>query len=165
MRKAFTVLELVFVIVILGILAAIGTSKLFSVMETKAISKFNDEYMMVTSSISSEFAKTISKGRFEFPKTLEKLAKDGSKEDVGFVFDAIIPKHRILASDIKDIKKGSWVYNSANNYSFYINANKIIKLNYDANSGKLKCKEFVCSDCDADERKTIINGLKASCPL
>lgn len=165
MKKAFTVLELVFVIVILGILAAIGTSKLFSVMETKAISKFNDEYMMVTSSISSEFAKTISKGRFEFPKTLEKLAKDGSKEDIGFVFDAIIPKHRILASDIKDIKKGSWVYNSANNYSFYINANKIIKLNYDVNSGKLKCKEFVCSDCDADERKTIVSGLKASCPL
>lgn len=157
MKKAFTIIEVIIVIVVLGILATIGATKLFSVMETKAISKLNNDYMIVTSTIDSEYAKSIGRGNFSFPSTLEKDVNDD------YAFENIIIKNKILASKEEDAKKGIWVVKSANKYRFYISANKYLDISYNDRQGRLNCDNFVCNGCESDEITLIKEGLKIKC--
>jgi len=65
MKKAFTVLELVFVIVIIGILSAVAIPKLSSTVEDAYKTKAKDTVASVRIALSTLRQKNILKGNFD----------------------------------------------------------------------------------------------------
>ena len=75
MKKAFTMLELVFVIVVLGILASIALPKLWVTRDDAVVVKVRSDVSTIRSSISTKYGKNIMEGRDECP-SLEKDSSD-----------------------------------------------------------------------------------------
>lgn len=65
MRKAFTMMELIFVIVVIGILAAIAVPKMAATRDDAVISKARATVGALRSAISMERQKNILKGDFD----------------------------------------------------------------------------------------------------
>ena len=182
MKKAFTIIELIVVIVVLGILASIGSMKMFASMDAKAVAKFNSDYMMVVGGIDSKFSKTISSGKFKFVSSLEKDIADSIDNGAfssssGYVykkeiFDNVL-QTSVISSEKNSGKSSSWVYLGTKEktvsgvkkyigeYEFYISSSKYLKLTYDSSNGVFSCDEFKCIGCS--ELNKMQEGLKASC--
>ena len=75
MKRAFTMLELVFVIVVLGILASIALPKLWVTRDDAVVVKVRSDVSTIRSSISTKYGKNIVEGRDECP-SLEKDSND-----------------------------------------------------------------------------------------
>ena len=75
MKKAFTMVELIFVIVILGILAAVAVPKMGSAKTNADISKGKTDVATIRSSILTERQSQLIKGNNTF---IEELSNDSS---------------------------------------------------------------------------------------
>ncbi|NPA50901.1 MAG: prepilin-type N-terminal cleavage/methylation domain-containing protein [Epsilonproteobacteria bacterium] len=81
MRRAFTMLEVVFVIVIIGILATIALPKLSATRDDATITKAINTLASVRASISSEVQKRVLRGDFT---PISNLGGDSGDD---FIFD------------------------------------------------------------------------------
>ena len=75
MKKAFTVLELIFVIVVIGILAGLAIPRLFPVIDTAKIKKAQSQVSAIRASIGNAYSKNIISGNDKCPE-LEKNTSD-----------------------------------------------------------------------------------------
>ncbi|MDM5263069.1 prepilin-type N-terminal cleavage/methylation domain-containing protein [Sulfurovum sp. XTW-4] len=73
-RRAFTMIELVFVIVVIGILAAIAVPKLAATRDDAKISKARATVGALRSAIATERQKRILKGNYDAITTTEAIA-------------------------------------------------------------------------------------------
>jgi general secretion pathway protein G len=130
MKKAFTTLELVFVIVVLGILASIALPKLWVTRDDAVVVKVRSDVSTIRSSISTKYGKNIMEGRDECP-SLEKDSNDNQ------LFEGVLTY---------PIKKNSgavkWDGNGSD-YNVTING-KVITFKY-LNNSENNCK-FECKD-------------------
>jgi len=130
MKRAFTMLELVFVIVVLGILASIALPKLWVTRDDAVVVKVRSDVSTIRSSISTKYGKNIMEGRDECP-SLEKNSSDNQ------LFEGVLTY---------PIKKNSgavkWDGNGSD-YNVTING-KVITFKY-LNNSENNCK-FECKD-------------------
>ena len=130
MKKAFSMLELVFVIVVLGILASIALPKLWVTRDDAVVVKVRSDVSTIRSSISTKYGKNIMEGRDECP-SLEKDSNDNQ------LFECVLTY---------PIKKNSgavkWDGNGSD-YNVTING-KVITFKY-LNNSENNCK-FECKD-------------------
>ena len=114
MKKAFTMVELVFVIVVIGILSAVAIPKLAPILNSAKDSKAKEILSSVRSSISTERQKQILSGDY---------GDVNITNDTGRVFTNYDNNnsHRVLNYDLKDCThKGCWHYDSTNKqYNYY----------------------------------------------
>lgn len=75
MKKSFTLIELVFVIVIIGILAGVAIPRLFPAITTSKYKKLETQVSAVRASIQNKYSKNILNGNNECP-FLEKNTTD-----------------------------------------------------------------------------------------
>ena len=75
MKKAFTILELIFVIVVIGILAGLAIPRLFPVIDTAKIKKAQSQVSAIRASIGNAYSKNIISGNDKCPE-LEKNTSD-----------------------------------------------------------------------------------------
>ena len=102
MRRAFTMLELVFVIVILGILAGIAAPKLFATRDDAVIARARADLASIKSGIANAYNANMLTGNFTYP------VLSGSS---GLLFD------NVLGDGIKENSEPGWS-RSGNTYSF-----------------------------------------------
>lgn len=102
MRRAFTMLELVFVIVILGILAGIAAPKLFATRDDAVIAKARADLASIRSGIANAYNANMLTGNFTYP------VLSGSS---GLLFD------NVLGDGIKANSEQGWS-GSGNAYRF-----------------------------------------------
>ena len=93
MRRAFTMLELVFVIVILGILAGIAAPKLFATRDDAVIAKARADLASIKSGIANAYNANMLTGNFTYP------VLSGSS---GLLFD------NVLGDGIKENSEQGW---------------------------------------------------------
>jgi len=67
-RNAFTMLELIFVIVVIGILAGVAIPRLFSGISDAEITKVKADVATIRSAISTKYGKNVMAGKDECPK-------------------------------------------------------------------------------------------------
>lgn len=122
-RSAFTILELVFVIVVLGILAAVALPRLGSTVEQAHIAKAQGDVAAIRSGIASERQKSLVQGINTFPATLD--------SGTG-LFGAILTYPVTSGTG-----GGEWSGNNPN-YTFTVGADAVA-FTYDSDTGKFDC--------------------------
>ena len=144
MKKAFTLIELVFVIVILGVLATVAIPKLIVTRDDAEIAKAKSQIAAVRSGIQLKRNEMILSGRQGYPTNLE----DGACCFGG-----------ILSTKIEQRKDdNSYGWQKENDGSYTINTNKEkVKFTYSDSDGSFKCTERSSSDAGTD-KDSLKNG-------
>lgn len=143
MKKAFTLIELVFVIVILGILATVAIPKLIVTRDDAEIAKAKSQIAAVRSGIQLKRNEMILSGTQGYPTSLE----DGTCCFGG-----------ILSTRIEERKNDNSYGWKLENNTYSINTNKEqVKFTYSASDGSFKCTERSSSDTSAD-KDSLKNG-------
>lgn len=128
MKKAFTLIELVFVIVILGILATVAIPKLIVTRDDAEIAKAKSQIAAVRSGIQLKRNEMILSGQQGYPTNLE----DGTCCFGGILSTRI--------EERKDDNSYGWKKDTDGSYT--INTNKErVKFTYSDSDGSFKCAE------------------------
>lgn len=140
MKKAFTLIELVFVIVILGILATVAIPKLIVTRDDAEIAKAKSQIAAVRSGIQLKRNEMILSGTQGYPTNLE----DGDCCFGG-----------ILSTKIEQRKDdNSYGWKKETDGSYTINTNKEqVKFTYSDSDGSFKC-EGATTDADKKNPKS-----------
>ena len=132
-------IELVFVIVILGILASIAIPKLFATRDDAYITKARTQVGSVRSSIANVYSSNIMNGKNECPEL------EGDKDD--YVFENVLKPYAI-----KTNQRGiNWTLDgnssTETNYTVTVNGGLSTKFIYEKNTSK-QCP----FDCNISEQ-------------
>lgn len=140
MKKAFTLIELVFVIVILGVLATVAIPKLIVTRDDAEIAKAKSQIAAVRSGIQLKRNEMILSGTQGYPASLE----DGTCCFGG-----------ILSTRIEERKdNNSYGWKKDTDGSYTINTNKEqVKFTYSNSDGSFKC-EGATTDADKKDPKS-----------
>lgn len=140
MKKAFTLIELVFVIVILGILATVAIPKLIVTRDDAEIAKAKSQIAAVRSGIQLKRNEMILSGTQGYPTNLE---------DGACCFGGILSAR---IEERKDDNSYGWKKDTDGTYT--INTNKEqVKFTYSDSDGSFKC-EGATSDADKKNPKS-----------
>ncbi len=133
MKKSFTLMELIFVIVIIGILAGLAIPRLFPVITTSKIKKLQSQVSAIRVAIGNKYSKNIISGVNQCP-SLEKSTTDNT------LFENILTYP--IQKNSGDIK---WDGNGTD-YNATIGS-MVVKFHYDNNPDN-NCKFECTQNCD-----------------
>jgi len=139
-KNAFTMIELTFVIVVLGILASVAIPKFSATRVDAQITKGRSDVASIRSAIISERQSRLIKGDSSWITQLHGLHD-------GYYFDGVDANHTLLMYGIKaEDKNGHWHGQSGNTYKFKLeDADNIFT--YDSSNGTFLCTSGTrCSD-------------------
>jgi prepilin-type N-terminal cleavage/methylation domain-containing protein len=160
MKRAFTLIELIFIIVIIGVLASVAIPKFLNLTTHAKTSAIKSVVTSVQTSVDEIHGKWIIDDNFNwqplnggncklnangYPDSLD----DGSGESDLFKCVLKIP---VPACNGK--QNGCWEEYADNKYEYYITPDKILKIEYNATSGTLQCLDGV--GVSQDECKQIV---------
>lgn len=136
-RSAFTMIELIFVIVILGILAAVAVPKFGGMKERADLAKARSDIASIRSSIMNERQSQIIKGNSSY---ISKLTVD-TNATILFKGDGT---RKLLTYGIK---KGEWTHPADGDYTYTINGVST-NFTYDSDDGTFTCTPTATNYCD-----------------
>jgi len=129
-RSAFTMIELIFVIVVIGILASIAMPKLWVTRTDAIIAKGRAEVSTIRSAIATIRQKNLLEGNASYPSALE---------DTGENLFANLLDYGMAS----DTTPGHWS-KSGNRYVYHIDRDTNATFEYNATTGKFNC---ISGDC------------------
>jgi general secretion pathway protein G len=136
-RTAFTMLELVFVIVVIGILAAIAVPRLSATRDDAQVAKGRSDVAAIRSAIVSERQARLLRGDSSY---INKLDHAASTDEGVTIFDSngTDTKYTILMYGVttKDAN-GHWMKTSTG-YTYKI-LNTAVAFDYNSTNGKFDC--------------------------
>ncbi|WP_232037859.1 type II secretion system protein [Campylobacter showae] len=133
MKRAFTMIELVFTIVIIGILAAIAVPRLFVSRDDAVLVRARSDIASIKSAVTNAYNANMLTGNFTYPA----LEKAGST--TGLLFE------NVLQNGIKIDNKSGWT-KDGNDYIFTLRGSST-RFTYDQASGTFSCPrtDSLCS--------------------
>ncbi|BDY12669.1 type II secretion system protein [Hydrogenimonas cancrithermarum] len=130
-KAAFTMIELIFVIVVIGILASIAMPKLWVTRTDAIISKGRAEVATIRSAIATSRQKNLLEGNASYPSALE---------DTGEPLFANLLDYGMTS----DTTPGHWS-KSGNYYVYHIGYDTNATFEYNATSGRFDCISGECA--------------------
>jgi len=153
MKKAFTMIEIIFVIVILGILSSVAISKMAVTREDAIISKGRSEVAAIRNAISLKRNTNILMGKgASYPSHLDALGSNSANWGAGkalFDYDSNSSDTdaKLLDYPIYSKLRGGWRKVAVDTYTF--NATAIdVNFTYTPSSGSFDCDHTIklCKD-------------------
>ena len=144
-KKAFSMIELVFVIVIIGILAAVAIPRLAATRDDAEITKARVVVASIRNALAMERQKRILRGNFTIV-----TAVGGGSEVFGHFDDNVTQPTVLEYSMTSSTSKGKWEY-KAGTKEYVFHGLSDIAFIVDANG------KFVCVDDTTDACKSLTN--------
>jgi len=144
-RKAFTMIELVFVIVILGVLASIAVSKMAVTRDDAMIVKGKSQVSAIRSAITLQRSMKMMSGKGANPTHLDALSD--AQHLTGNLFDYDTNSSTLAANNVNKLldypiaakdANGHWVKTSADKYIFKV-MNVDVNFTYTSSNGSFDC--------------------------
>ena len=136
-RNAFTMIELVFVIVILGILSSIAISKMAVTRDDAMITKGRSQVSAIRNAIALAKSMNMMQGSATlYPTKLDNLASASATN--GKLFDTDGTTKLLDYPVYAKNADGHWTKKSANVYTFHVMGNGI-DFTYNKNDGSFDC--------------------------
>ena len=143
MRKsAFTMIELIFVIVVLGILASIAVPRFAATRDDAIISKGRAQVASIRSAIMTEHQRGILQGQTDLPRELDDATTDHENEAL---FDGNSSNTLLSYALFSRQSQGYWFRtadtsaNTIHNYDFYIDTITTERFEYNITSQLFDC--------------------------
>jgi len=134
-KSAFTVIELIFVIVVLGILASIAVPKFTATRDDAIISRARAQVSAIRSAIMTEHQRGILQGQSNWPPLIDD-AQDIVDEEL---FDGN-SSNRLLDYPIySKNSQGGWMKLRDNDYQFYVTLTNLVDFNYSTTDRRFDC--------------------------
>lgn len=139
-KSAFTMIELVFVIVVLGILAAVAIPRLAVTRDDAMIAKGRSQVSAIRSGIALQKSKRMLEGTTPFiPTALDSIAAASNEGDRLFNYSdgntSNVLEYPIFSQANRD---GAWIKTAANTYVFRV-MDMAHTFDYNATSGIFNC--------------------------
>ena len=140
MKKAFTMIEIVFVVVILGILTAVAIPKFGSILEDAYLSKGKETVASIRSSIINERQKRLIQGQTGYAEILD----DAGTGDGEALFDGNDTVEMFRYPVYSGTDAGKWKKTTNNSgdtigYRYYLTKNKSVDFTYTKSDGTFDC--------------------------
>ena len=128
MKKAFTMIELIFVIVVLGILAGIAVPRLAATRDDATIAKMRGDLASIRSGISLKRSQNMMRGNIGWP-------------ELGDNFSNVVQGGIKAGND-----RNGWTQQDGNN-SFFTGcvAGQCANFKYDQTNGNIGCEGAACN--------------------
>lgn len=141
MKKAFTLLEIIVVIIIVSFLSAFIISKVQSSFDLTIETKIKSDLALIRNSITKLKTKNILLN----DKTLISLDNEEINKENSRLFDKILDFP--LLSTTKEIKEfGKWIKVSSNKYMVFSNDNKSLEFIFEDNSFNCLSTKSLCNE-------------------
>jgi len=142
-KKAFTMIELVFVIVVLGILSSIAITKLSVTRDDAVLAKGRSQVQAVRNAIVLQKSKNMLRCQNAYPSSLDDAAQNTEHEEL-FDGNATDP---LLEYPIYSKSGEGWMKTGANTYTFNVMGNSET-FTYNNSTGKFDCTHThqLCKD-------------------
>lgn len=145
-KSAFTMIELIFVIVVLGILAAVAVPRLSATRDDAEIAKGRSDVAAIRAAIVTERQGRLLQGQSNFIATL-----DGAAQDTEGV--TLFDNNNLLTYGITSANRnGHWMKSGATAYDYKIMGTDVT-FDYNATTGRFDCT----NDADAEECNALTN--------
>jgi len=148
MKPAFTMLELIFVIVVIGILAAIAVPRLMVTRNDAVIVKGKSQVSAIRNGISLQKSKNMLKGdSTPYPATLDSVTTYNTSNQKLFFYNdgnsSNILEYPVYSKLSMD---GHWVKTAANKYAYFVTQDRNVTFEYNSTTGSFDC-DHTNSDC------------------
>lgn len=154
MRRAFTMIELVFVIVVIGILAAIAVPKFTATRDDAIVTKAKTAVASIRSALSTEVQKRILAGDYT-PITNVGGVVNGHDKPIFDYFDGNKTSGRVLEypphSCQSSSSKGCWMRTGAATYRYYFSGSSK-SVDFKVSNNRFDCVDPTSAQCAALER-------------
>jgi len=144
-------IELVFVIVVIGILSAIAIPKLAATRDDAVITKARTEVASVRSSMATERQKRILRGDFTAITAVDgTVTATGNGVAIFDFFDNVDTTNKVLEYPLRtcasDTARGCWIGFGTNEYRFRMphNSNNV---DFNITNNRFECKSPDSADC------------------
>lgn len=129
MKKAFTMIELVVVIAVIGVIAGIAVPKLYNYRFDAELTKVKSEYKIINSKSKNKLLENIMKGELE---SFSDLGRNGTKIFTNIFKDGL---------ESGNTSRGWSQMNNIYKYAF--NSNTYFEFEYDKSKGSFECKKAI----------------------
>ena len=136
MKKAFTMIELIFVIVIIGILSSIAISKMAATRDDAIITKGRSQVAAIRNAIALVKSVNMMKGSASYPTKLDTLATATATS--GKLFDSDGTNKLLDYPIYAKNTSGHWTKAATNKYNFVYQGNNI-QFTYNSADGSFDC--------------------------
>ena len=133
MKKSFTMIELIFVIIIVGILTAVAIPKLFATRDDAILTKIRTDVANIRSAISNLHTQKLMQGLSAYPEALDDANANTEGEELfdGNSSIGVLLDYPIYSKN----ENGKWMKTDDTNYSVKIMGTDV-KFNYYPSNGK-----------------------------
>ncbi len=150
MKKAFTMIELVFVIVVIGILSAIAIPKFAATRDDAIITKAIATIGSVRSALATERQKRILRGEFAAITSVDSGSAGSASSPIFDNFDNVTTTGRVLEYSLTTCASGNtngcWLKVS-NNYRYYMPHNNTYA-DFNVSNSRMDCTSSTAGNCD-----------------
>lgn len=142
MKKAFSLLEIIIVIVIIGILASVSINKLFFSLDSAHLLQVKTEINIIKNAIVKKSNKEILLGKNFVLNRLDDTPINTKGE---LLFSAVLTRP-IISTNEREKTVSKWIKLSNNQYKIYISNEESIIFDYDSTALSFDC-DFKTSLC------------------
>jgi len=136
MKSAFTMIEMVFIIVIIGILSFVAIPRINGSIEDANVVVGISTISSIRSAIASQRQRSLILGKLSYPAIL-----DDAKEDVSgeALFDGNKTIDILQYAIYSGLKSGDWMKIDTYEYQYHISKSKTVIFTYKPSSGIFDC--------------------------
>lgn len=147
-KRAFTMIELIFVIIILGILATVAIPKFAGVSEQAIISNGHSDVMAIRTALSTDRQKRLMQGTSTYSTHLDALTSATSAQG-DKLFDGNGTSKILSYPIIAKSGSGGWMKAADNNYTYNV-SDTLVTLIYNSSTGTFDCNTTAGSSTQQD---------------